>query len=264
MMARLRFYWKVKVMLNSARSIIVICLSLLLSAAAAYPQASKNMRFVILPHFRLNYDKNVQEKDVQLVSKELQRSFDYFQSKFSFAPSDKINVYLYSSKERPRGTLLYSILDDSFFNDGKVVILATALHDEKHMLNLFIDRVVARAFLNTVLTCPAWMAETYGLAVGYDFARFGNPTRGHLTSFSDLGEDLSRADDTKEIRAVFAGMAATAKYFIDQYGETKLDAVVKSLHAGHTIEEAFENVFGGKFDDLERSWAEYMHSLLKG
>lgn len=244
--------------------ISVLVFLVLTVCAIGWAQKSKNLRYTVLPHYRLNFDRTVDEKDVQLLSKELQRSYEYFQNKFSFAPSDKITVYLYSSKERPRGTLLYRVFDDSFYSEGKIVILASALHDEKRTLRLLVDRVVARAFLNNIVTCPEWMSESYALAAGYDFLRFGNPTRGHLSSFSDLGEDLSRADDVRDLRAVYAGLAATAKYFIDQYGDAKLDAVVKSLHSGHTIEEAIEGSFGGKFDDIERAWAEYMSSRLKG
>jgi hypothetical protein len=251
-------------MASNIRMVVCLCIAVFLSVALARTQANKNLRYTILSHYRLNYDKNVPDNDVQLVAKELQRAFEYFQNKLALSPADKIPVYLYSSKERPRGALLYKVFDDSYYSDGRIVILASALHDEQHTLHLLIDRVVARAFLNTIVHCPIWMAETYSLAVGYEFTRFGNPTRSHLASFSDLGEDISRAEDTKDLKAVYAGIAATAKYFIDQYGEGKLDAVIKSMRGGHSVENAFESAFGGKYDDIERAWAEYMRSLIKG
>ncbi len=247
---------------KAGRSLVIFLL--LMVCVAGWSQTTKNLRYTILPHYRLNYDKNVNEKDVQLLSKELQRAYEYYHTKLSFSPPDKITVYLYSSKERPRGTLLYRVFDDAFYNEGKIIVLASALHDEGRTPRLLADRVVARAYLKSIITCPDWMSETYALAQGYDFARFGSPTRGHLSSFSDLGEDLARADDTEELEAVYAGLAATAKFFIDQYGETKLDLLVKSLRSGHSLEEAFENAFGAKYDEVERAWAEYMSSRLKG
>jgi hypothetical protein len=232
--------------------------------SAGEAQASQNLKYALLPHFRLNYDKNIPGKDVQLVEKELQRAFELFQKRLSFSPPSKINVYLYSSKGRPLGTLLYKVFDDSYYSDGKIVILSSSLHDEKYNLHSLIDRVVARAFLSGIIVCPAWMAETYALAVGYDFTNLGKPTRGNLASFSDLGEDIARADNATDLKAVYANLSATAKYFMDQYGEDKLDAMIKLLHAGHSLNEAMENALGGKYNDIEHAWGQYMRSVIKG
>ncbi len=249
---------------RNVRSILLLLCTSILLQPQSWGQSNKNMKYAILPHFRLNYDRNVAGRDIQLVEKELQRAYDRFSERLAFAPSSKFNVYLYSSKERPRGVLLYKVLDDSYYDNGKLVILASALHGEQQTVQALIDRVVARAYLGTIVRCPAWLGEVYSFAVSYEFTKFGKPTRGHLADFSDLGEDLQQAERESDLRAVYANIATSAKFLIDQYGDAKLDEVIKSVRNGHAVDEAMESAFGAKYDTIEHAWAQYMGSAIKG
>ncbi len=245
-------------MRNSFRTAVVV-VSLFLVVSGMTAQPVRGLKSSSTAHFRIQYDKYVADAKVQIVRKELERSYDLFQGRLKFTPGRNVTVYLYSTRQQPRA----ATFDDAWYEDGKIVLLSAPLFDRQPALASVVNRVVADAFAHSVIMCPPWVAETYALAMGEDFSRFGTPTRVTVASFSDLEEDLTRSDREQERKASFANLSATAQYFTEQFGADKFDAVLRSLRGGKSVEDSFNDGFGVKFSELERSWADYMHGLVK-
>ncbi|HUN66268.1 MAG TPA: hypothetical protein VMW43_09200 [Bacteroidota bacterium] len=216
-----------------------------------------------LTHFRLTYDRTISDDDAGRIAKSLERGFEVIHKRLAFAPSRKIPVSLFSSVEKVRSVLRYKVFDDAYFDDGRIILILPGLQEEGRVLDPAIDRVVARAFTAEIVRCPPWVAEVYSIAAGYDLARCGSPTRTTIANFSDLGEDLSRADSPDAIRATFANLGATAKFLVERYGDAKMDALIAQFRAARPVEEAFENAFGEKYSLIEKDWANYIRSNVR-
>jgi hypothetical protein len=240
---------------------LLAVLAALLLCGSALARQSKNLTTTIpLAHFRLTYDRTIADDDAQRIAKNLQRSYEAIAKRLSFSPVKHFPVYLYSSVEKVRRVLRYKVFDDAYFDEGKITLVLPGLQTEGRVLDAVIDRVVARAFVGEIIRCPAWVAEVYSIAAGYDFTRCGSPTRTTIANFSDLGEDLSRADNPDAMKAVFANLSATAKFLAERYGDTKLDLLIGQFRAAKPVEEAFENAFSDKYSVTERAWAEYIQA----
>ncbi len=246
-------------MLSNVRTLAMLFFSLLIVEGVVTAQPARGLKSTSTTHFRILYDKYVADAKVTIVKKELERGYALFNSRLKYSPGRTVTVNLYSSRQQPRT----ATFDDAWYEDGKIILLSAPLFDRQPALSSVINRVVANVFARSILMCPPWVAETYSLAMGEEYGRFGTPTRVTMGSFSDLEEDLTRSDREQERRASYANLSATAQYFSEQYGAAKFDAVLRSLRAGKSVEDSFSDGFGVKYNDLERSWAEYMHGLVR-
>ncbi len=244
---------------NHVRSLSIALISLVLGAALLHAQTPRSLKSSTTAHFRISFDKYVSESRLKIVENDLERSYALFKNRLKFAPGGRVPVYLYSSRQQPRA----AVFNDAWYDDGKIVILSGPLFENEPARESVVNRVVADAFAHSVVTCPPWVAETYALAMGEDFGRFGMPTRVTVATFTDLGEDLARADGPEEQKMSYANLAGTARFFNDNYGAAKLDGVLTALRAGKMVDEAFSSALGVKFGELERTWAEYLHGLVK-
>ncbi|MBI3363439.1 MAG: hypothetical protein HY033_00860, partial [Ignavibacteriae bacterium] len=63
---------------------------------------------------------------------------------------------------------------------------------------------------------------------------------------------------------IYALLAATAKFFVDHYGEDKFESVFKQFKKGSSLEDAFEKSFGEKMADIEHAWGIFVRSQVRG
>ena len=215
-------------------------------------------------NYRLWYDKNVSAEDIKKLTKQLELAYAQYSGRLGVSFHKKVDVYGFSSPGRFRSESRSGVYDDGdirdgklYFNVGDVLKCDTALRDP-------VSRVVSEAILGEIKWCPKWLAEVYGIYAGKDIQRFGPPAASNSSSFSDLTEDYARAENPKDLVEVRAKLAATARFFIDRYGEGKVEKMFLQFKRPLTVDEAFEAAFGEKMPVIEKAWAAALKSPPKG
>lgn len=235
---------------------LAVCLGLL--------SAGMQQRFLrtdTTTNFRVRYPRTVPARKLVRIEKMLERAFTDYRERLNVSPAGKISVVFTTSAMVKSETNVY---DDAAFHDERIVLDPDSVLAPDSLSRRNIDRVVARALLNSLPSCPPWLAETYSIWAGRDFSLFGKPARLTETGFSDLHEDFARAERPEELRDMYAKISATAQFFIERYGEKKFEGVLTEMRRGKSLEDAFKNSFGEDMPAVERAWVQYLQQAAKG
>jgi hypothetical protein len=142
---------------------------------------------------------------------------------------------------------------DGDVKNGRIYIVATSPIREQENIHDVIARTVLTSMWGDVQTCPRWLAAAYALYVGNAIEQFDQPAAVDAYTFEDLSEEFLRANDEKEIKEVYAKLAATADYLVHRYGERKFKAFIMEFKkSGISVDEAIATSFGDKKTDIEK------------
>lgn len=244
-------------------AIFALLIPLMLPAAAARGQ-SKGLAVRTTTNFRLRYEKNLRADEIGKLGRRLERAYGDYRDRLGASFHKKVDVYVFASAGRYRSASRSSVYDDADFHDGKIYLdVRTVLKSDTAQRNP-IARVVSQAILDEIKWCPKWLAEVYGIHAGKDLLRFGPPAQLTASSFSDLTEDYARAESQRDLREARAKLAATARFLIGRYGESKTERMFQQFRSPVTVDQAFEAAFGEKMPVIEKAWAAALRTPPKG
>ena len=169
-------------------------------------------------------------------------------------------MYVFKNLASYRAESKSPMYDDGFYNDRKIYLRFSAGDDTSGRFKEVLARVVSVALTSSQPSCPKWLSELYGMHTGNETGRFGDPVQMNGSTFSDLGEEFSRADGEADFKEVYAKLAATAHFFATRYGDNSLDALLAEFKKGAALETALERIFGEKIAEIERAWVQSLRA----
>lgn len=247
---------------NCIRISIWILISSLMVSSASISRQVKNYRTLSTASFQIMYERRIPVDDVRLLGKALESDYAIYRKKFNLSYRQKPKVYVLTSSQRLRNESQSLVYDDAAYSDGRLYVSLPQVKGKS--MQGSIPRIVAHSLLGGIPTCPPWLLETYAIHAGGDYKRFGKPVQATASTFADLSEDYARGANGSNARQVYALLATTAKFFVDRYGEEKFESVFVQFKRGVYLETAFETSFGEKIADIERAWAQFVLSQVKG
>ena len=246
-----------------AYQVVALFIAILLLPAVLLGQ-SKGLASRGTANFRFRYDRSVRAEDIRKIGKEMEAAYIDCSGRLGLSLHRKVDVYAFSSPGRFRTDSRSGVYDDAAIRDGKIYLSVGAVLKSDTSRSNPIARSVSEAILNELKWCPRWVAEIYGIYAGRDLSRFGSPAQLTASTFSDLSEDYARAVNSKDLTEVHAKLAATARFFVDRYGEKKLERLYLQFVRPATLDDAFEAAFGEKLPVIEKAWAAALRSPSKG
>lgn len=230
----------------------IIILSFLLPVIAV-PQL-KSLQSMTSQYFRIQYEKTISNDDVREIVAIAEKTYERYRAKFGFGFYGKKNLFVLTTAARFRYESGSKVFDDGDYKNDNLYIVARVDRDQKNLIKNILSRIISRALLDQLPTCPPWFAEAYSLFAGNDIEKFGKPVQLNISSLADLGEDYSRSYDKRGVKDLYAKLGSTIQHFVDRYGEQKVDAVVKSVRDGKILEEVLPVVFNESIGEIEKSW----------
>ncbi len=205
-------------------------------------------------HSKIHYENGISVKDIRELGVLLEEKYSHYKNIFGISSNTITEVSVFNSIGRFRTESQSRIFKDGDFKSGKIYIYYTHDQNQKDKLSDVVSRVTARAVLEKIPACPGWLTEAYSLYAGNDLARFGEPARFNIATFTDIGEDFNRASNTKDIKELYAKLAATIHFLVNRYGVSKVELMLRNFKNGGSIEEVFEISFNEKLPEIERAW----------
>jgi hypothetical protein len=181
-------------------------------------------------------------------------------------PSGPINLYIYSSIDDLRESVLYepSWTGGLTYGDHNIILIGIVESDPVWNQNVIIHEVTHVLVGNLTFSClgglPTWLEE--GLAVY---------SEGELDASSQQQLDDAIQNDTLlSVRSLSAGFSEVSdkallsysqsysivKFLIETYGQEKMTELLTALRDGAAIDDALMDVYGFDVEGLEDAWRE--------
>ncbi|MBI5476068.1 MAG: hypothetical protein HY964_04950 [Ignavibacteriales bacterium] len=214
----------------------------------------KSLQSMSSNYFRIQYEKTLPSEEVRSLTLDADKIYERYRTKFGYGFYGKKNLIILATSGRFRYESGSKIFDDGDFKNDNLYIVLRLNKDQNENLKNVLSRVISRALLDQLPTCPPWFAEAYSLYAGDAIEKFGKPVQLNISSLADLGEDYARSSDKRGLKDLYAKLGSTIEHFINKYGENKVDVVVKNLREGKLFEKVVPAIFNESMDDIERSW----------
>jgi len=214
---------------------------------------SGSMREYTTSTFRLRYERGLTGEDVKFLAGRFEETYQDLSKEYDIVLDRRIEVRIVSSALRLKAEAKLSPFSDGVVRNDRIYIVATSPVRDMETINDVITRVVMSAMWGDIQTCPRWLAAAYALYAGNAIDKFEQPAAVDAYTFEDLSEEFLRADNEKEVKEVYAKLAATADYLVHRYGEGKFKAFIMEFKkSGITVDEAVTTAFGDKITDIEK------------
>lgn len=218
------------------------------------PMQSQIWKTLTTKYFVIRYERNVSQSAIQDINDGLTSAYLEYAKKFG-GHHNKWDVHIFSTVSAYKSKSRTRIFDDGDVTDGIIYLTVPKTLEQKAKFRTDVSkRLIIRALLEQIPALPRWLAESYALYIAGDIDRFGDPARYNIASFYDLSEDYNHASEKKDVKELYAKLAATAKFLINRYGDVKVESMLRSFKGGGTIEEVFESSFNEKISDIEKAW----------
>ena len=211
-------------------------------------------------HFRMQYERGIQEDEIRYTGALLESTYTHYAKVFGISFRRTTEVIVFKTIGRYRMESQSLIFDDGHYRAGRLYIMIPIGEDKREERRHSIARIVARAILEQIPSCPEWLAVGYSLMVGGDLERFGPPVRVNVAQFSDLGEDYNRSVTKKDLKELHAKIAATLQFLIGRYGEHAVVQMLQKFKNEDSLQEVFEASFNEKMKVIEDAWVKYIDS----
>lgn len=224
---------------------------------------SKFIRTETTPSFRLRYERNISTSDVRRTGKMLESSYADYRKRLGTSFNGRIDANLYNAPGRLKAESNSRAFDQGEYKSGKMYLYVNNSPTSKSQQQDVCARVISRALLDRIPTCPQWLAEAYSLYAGHDVTRFGQPARLNIASFADLGEDYFHAEEKKDVTELYAKLSLTIQFLINRYGQESVETMLQKFKDGKPLDENFEAAFKEKLPDIEKAWVKALRSPVR-
>lgn len=231
-----------------------ILLALLLCGMGRAEAQSGIFQTHLTEHFAIRYEKNTRSDIIAALAATLEKSYTTHRKKLGISFERKIPVHVFNTLGRFKTESRTKVFTDGAYRDGKIFIHNPLQLQRDGFLPDVAARTVARALIEEIRFCPAWLAEAYGLYAGNAMTQFGQPARFNLASFEDLAEDFNRSERDKDLRELYAKLAATIHFLVTRYSERKIERIFIEFKGGVMLKEVFERAFNEELPAIERAW----------
>jgi hypothetical protein len=212
-------------------------------------------------NFRIRYERSVPSENARLLGKALESAYAAQRKKLTGFTLGKVtDVQVFGAVGRFRAESQSKVFDDGDVRGGKLYFAVLPETTSGENLQQVAARLIAKCLLEKVITCPRWLAEGYSLYEGGDLERFGLPANTSISGFEDLAEEYSRLEVRQGAKELYAKLACTIKFFVDRYGEKKLESAIVKFRESASVEQVFESSFGEKYSDIEKAWVSALRS----
>jgi hypothetical protein len=211
-------------------------------------------------HFRMQYEKGIQEDEIRYTGARLESTYAHYTKVFGISLTRTADIYIFKTIGRYRLESQSPILDDGYYRAGRLYLMIPTGDDDRESRKHSIARIVVRAILEQIPSCPEWLKVGYSFMAGRDLDRFGPPVRVNVAQFSDLGEDYNRSVSKKDVKELYAKIAATLQFFIERYGENVVVQMLQKFKTEDSLSEVFETSFNEKMEVIEDAWVKDLES----
>jgi hypothetical protein len=218
------------------------------------PYQTKPIQSYVTKNLQIHYEKKIPSADIKELAGIIEERYVYYQNLFGAIKHDRIEVNVYATVGRFRLDSHSAVFNDGDYNDGTMYLVLQPSSIQKEKMRSVVSRIVAKKFLEDIPWCPSWFADAYSLFAGNDLMRFGHPVQVGMSAFTDLNEEYSRLNETKNAKELYAKLAATIHFLIERYGERKVETALLKFKDGGTLEKTFESVFNEKITEIEKEW----------
>ncbi len=211
-------------------------------------------------YFLVRYEKNIPQGSLQYINDELTKVYKSYEKTFGRA-NKKLEIFVCATVSTFKSKSGSRIFEDADVVDGIIYLVVPRTVEQKTNFHLkVVKRIIACVILEQNPNIPKWLAESYSLYAGGYLDNFGEPARFNISSFYDLNEDYNHATSKKDIKELYAKLAATGKFLIDRYGDLKVERMLHSFDSRKTFEEVFETSFNEKMSDIEKAWVKALQN----
>jgi len=211
-------------------------------------------------NFLIHYEKNISQSSLQYINDELTKVYKSYEKTFGRA-NQRLEIFVCATVSVFKSKSSSRIFEDGDVVDGIIYLVAPKTVEQKTNFHSKVSkRIIACAILEQFPGIPKWLAESYSLYAGGYLDDFGEPARFNISSFYDLNEDYNHATSKKDVKELYAKLAATAKFLINRYGDLKVERMLRSFDGRKAFDEVFETSFNEKISDIERAWVKALQN----
>ncbi len=237
---------------------------LLVSVSSVSLSDAKKFQTQTTTNFRLRYEKGISLHDARKIGEMLEAAYGDYQKIFSTTFPGTMDVMMYSSVARFRTASQSRAFLDADYRAGKLYVAVPSRLRQSEDMELAAKRIVARAFMDRISACPAWLVEAYALYAGQCLTKFGQPVRLTVAGLSDLGEDYSVAENKEDVRELYAKLASTIQFLVDRFTRERVEEAIVKFKGGGTVDMVFPTVFKEGMRDIEKEWVKALRNPIKG
>jgi hypothetical protein len=211
-------------------------------------------------NFIINYERGISQSEIKLVMGDLEMQYKVWYKRLNLAPTHEgaIEVRVFKNENRYFHESRSLLKEEGCYSNGVINLAPPSLLDKKGNRMNVMSRVVALSLLSSANDngCPMWLTEAYGIYAGGDLTKYGTPPQIRSTSFRDFQQEFTQVRKQRDMVYFYAKLSDVIKFFIDRYGDKKVDSLFPAFDGIKTFEQVFEEIFSEKYEKIEKLWAE--------
>jgi len=221
----------------------------------------QKMQMVSNYHFEIHYAKQIIKNKEYRIRDYLEKAYREVGQDFHYFPRYKTVVLIYPREDYKRLIKIGSL----GVYDGKIRICEDALDLEEKRLQAILKHEYTHVLIYDLAggKCPIWLNE--GLAQYEEYKDGLSPLN---TFYSALKQRKDKLFSLQKLDRAFSSSLPSVieqayqqaycftVYLIERYGLWRVRKVLEKLKQGKKIEEAFQEVFYWRLEQIEKEWRE--------
>ncbi len=236
---------------------------LLLLAHGSGAQLLEGFGTIATSRFVIRYQHGISEDDARKVLEYLQRDYTYLTNKTGLGLSERLEVRIYGSVGRFLAEARLSHpWRAAYYAHGVMHVQPVQALVHRGLFDQALGYELAIALLETAEQkgCPNWLVQAFAVFHAGETDKLTPPTGVHLSSFSDLMQDIQVYQEPPQRDDVHYVLGLTMRFFIERYGEKQAFGVFRQFDGVSSVESVFKKVFKEDYPAIEKAWAKYIAS----
>lgn len=235
------------------KAILIVVFSFSISLAL---QTSKQFNLLNKKNYKIIYDRDINSKDIQKISNDLDSVFRFWKSKLKVKQKGKIEFVIYKDDKSYKNRSGVNFNLPIYLNKGIVHISPVATDYRKQTYHSYLTQGVVLGILQEAYKrgCSKWLIDAFSVYVsklGDVDAQVYNEVQHNIKDFQ---QEYSQLKKEAQYKAFIAKALSFINYLGSKYGEEKILLLFRKYDGKKTDEEVFEEVFGEKLGEIEKGW----------
>jgi len=221
---------------------------------------------MVTDHFIIKYENGNASVDVQHVAEILEASYIMLTTKYHLPiPQNKIDVRIYASTPYYTQAVKVKWWFGAIYQRGTIHLQPPAILQKRGILETTLTHELVHAFLDNASLngLPLWLNESAAVYFSGEMNRLKIPTSPGVRHFHDLERKIRTARSKTELDKTYYLLGLTMKFFIEEYGEGSVQALLNSFEQPQVIENVFNYALGEDYQTVERKWFQHVQMKIR-
>jgi hypothetical protein len=217
-------------------------------------------------HFIIKYENGVAQGDVQTVADILEMSYATLTSRRQMPlRQNRIDVSIHASTPHYVQSAKVKWFMGGIYRDNTIHLQPPAVLQKRGILETTLTHELVHALLDDASHhgLPLWLNESAAVYFSGEMNRLKIPASLGVSRFHDLEKRIRTARSKSELDKTYYLLGLTMKFFIEEYGESKVQAVLSSFQQPQVIENVFNYTLGEDYQTVERKWLQHVRMKIR-